>query len=79
MAPGLCLDAGQELFTGTTFGGELRCGYDMASSLSPFGTLIDRIHRIEAETGIDLSDPNERLHLHLLIKAMELEELIQEQ
>ena len=42
-------------------------------------TLIDRIHRIEAETGIDLSDPNERLHLHLLIKAMELEELIQEQ
>lgn len=42
-------------------------------------TLIDRIHRIESETGIDLSDPNERLHLHLLIKAMELEELIQSQ
>ena len=42
-------------------------------------TLIDRIHRIESETGIDLSDPNERLHLHLLIKAMELEELIQNQ
>ena len=42
-------------------------------------TLIDRIHRIEAETGIDLSDPNERLHLHLLIKAMELEEFIQKQ
>ena len=37
MAPGLCLGAGQEVFTGTTFGGVVRCGYDMASSLSPFG------------------------------------------
>lgn len=42
-------------------------------------TLIDRIRRIEAETGLDLSDPNERMHLQLLIKAMELEEFIQAQ
>lgn len=42
-------------------------------------TLIDRIRRIEAEAGIDLSDPNERLQLMLLIKAMELEEVIQAQ
>ena len=53
--------------------------HDKTAEVSYLETLIDRIHRIEAETGIDLSDPNERLHLHLLIKAMELEELIQKQ
>lgn len=42
-------------------------------------TLIDRIHRIEKEVGIDLDDPNERLRLQLLLKAMEIEEIIQEQ
>jgi hypothetical protein len=39
-------------------------------------TLIDRISRIERDLGIDLEDPDERLQLQLLLKAMELEEKI---
>lgn len=39
-------------------------------------TLIDRIGRISKEMGFDLNDPNERLMLHLLLKAMELEEMV---
>lgn len=39
-------------------------------------TLIDRIARIERDLGIDLNDPNERLQLQLLFKAMEIESII---
>lgn len=39
-------------------------------------TLIDRIARIERDLGIDLEDPDERLQLQLLLKAMEIEEKI---
>ena len=37
-------------------------------------TLINRIERIEKKLKIDLSDPNERLQLQILLKAMEYEE-----
>ena len=39
-------------------------------------TLVDRINRIEKELGIDLKDYNERLHLQIIIKALELREIL---
>ena len=39
-------------------------------------TLVDRISRIEKELGIDLKDYNERLHLQIIIKALELREIL---
>lgn len=42
-------------------------------------TLIDRISRIEKELGIDLKDPDRRLQLEMLIKAIELEEMLKMQ
>ncbi len=39
-------------------------------------TLVDRINRIERELGIDLKDYNERLHLQIIIKALELREIL---
>ena len=42
-------------------------------------TLIDRITRIEKELGIDLKDPDRRLQLEILLKAIELEEMLRMQ
>lgn len=42
-------------------------------------TLTDRISRIQRELGLDLSDPNERLQLMILFKAMEIDEIIKKQ
>lgn len=39
-------------------------------------TLVDRINRIERELGIDLKDYNERLHLQIIMKALELREIL---
>lgn len=39
-------------------------------------TLIDRIERIERETGIDLKNNDQRLLLEILLKAMDYEEVI---
>ncbi|MCL1895540.1 MAG: helix-turn-helix domain-containing protein [Clostridiales bacterium] len=39
-------------------------------------TLVDRMERIERMLGIDLADMNQRLHLQLLIKAVEIQDLI---
>lgn len=39
-------------------------------------TLINRIERIEKKLKVDLSDPNERLQLQLLLKAMEIEDAL---
>ena len=39
-------------------------------------TLVERIARIEKELGIDLKDYNERLHLQIIIKALELREIL---
>ena len=39
-------------------------------------TLIDRIARIEKELGMDLSDPDHRLQIQMLLKAMEIEALL---
>ena len=42
-------------------------------------TLIDRISRIERDLGIDLSDPDRRLLLEILLKAIDLEAVIGKQ
>lgn len=42
-------------------------------------TLTDRITRIERDLGLELSDPNERLRLMILLKAMEIDEIIKSQ
>lgn len=39
-------------------------------------TLIDRITRIERDLNIDLKDPEKRLYIHLLLKAMEIKKSI---
>ena len=39
-------------------------------------TLVDRMDRINRELGIDMTNPNQRLHLQLLIKAVEIQDLI---
>lgn len=39
-------------------------------------TLIDRITRIERDLDIDLKDPEKRLYIHLLLKAMEIKKSI---
>jgi len=39
-------------------------------------TLVDRIARIERELGIDLKDYNERLHLQIIMKALELRQIL---
>lgn len=39
-------------------------------------TLIDRIDRIEREMNIDLKNPEQRLQIEILLKAMELEEVM---
>ncbi len=42
-------------------------------------TLIDRISRIERELKIDLSDPDQRLQLEILLKAIDIEEILRMQ
>lgn len=42
-------------------------------------TLTARIARIERDLGLDLSDPNERLQLMILFKAMEINGIVKEQ
>jgi DNA-binding PucR family transcriptional regulator len=42
-------------------------------------TLIDRVERIEKELKLDLSDPDQRLLLNMLIKAIELEKSLRSQ
>lgn len=42
-------------------------------------TLIDRVERIEKELKLDLSDPDQRLLLNMLIKATELEKSLRSQ
>lgn len=42
-------------------------------------TLTDRIARIERDLGLDLSNPNERLQLMILFKAMEINEIVKNQ
>lgn len=40
-------------------------------------TLLERIARIKRELGIDLQDPDERLRLQILLKAMQIQEAMQ--
>jgi DNA-binding PucR family transcriptional regulator len=42
-------------------------------------TLIDRISRIEKELNIDLKDSDQRLQLEILLKAVDLEEVLRQQ
>lgn len=39
-------------------------------------TLVDRINRMQKDLSIDLDDPNERLQLMMLLKAMEVEDVL---
>lgn len=39
-------------------------------------TLLDRIERIEKEMNVDLNDPEQRLQLEILLKALDLEEVM---
>ncbi len=41
-------------------------------------TLIDRAARIEREMGLDLTDPDQRLLLSMLLKAMDLEDVMRQ-
>ena len=41
-------------------------------------TLEERISRIEKDLSVDLKDPDQRLQLQLLLKAMELERQMKE-
>jgi len=41
-------------------------------------TLVERIERIERELSADLTDPDQRLQLELLLKAMEIERIARE-
>ncbi len=41
-------------------------------------TLVDRIARIERDLNIDLHDPDKRLQLQLLLKAIEIQRSIKE-
>ncbi len=36
-------------------------------------TLVERMERIEKELAVDLKDPDQRLQLQILLKALELE------
>lgn len=42
-------------------------------------TLIERISRIEKELSIDLNNPDQRLQMQMLLKALQIEELLQKQ
>ena len=37
-------------------------------------TLVERMERIEKELAVDLKNPDQRLHLQILLKALELEQ-----
>ena len=41
-------------------------------------TLVDRINKIEHNYGLDLHDPDTRLYLQLILKAMDVEKAIKE-
>ena len=41
-------------------------------------TLIERIERIEKELSVDLEDPDQRLRLLLILKALEVERQLRE-
>ena len=39
-------------------------------------TVVDRISRIERELEVDLRDPDTRLQLEIILKAMEIEDMV---
>ena len=39
-------------------------------------TVVDRINRIERELNISLKDPDVRLQLEIILKAMEIENMV---
>jgi len=41
-------------------------------------TVVDRISRIERELNVDLKDPDIRLQLEIILKAMEIEDIVQQ-
>lgn len=41
-------------------------------------TVVDRITRIERELDVDLKDPDTRLQLEIILKAMEIEKMVQQ-
>ena len=41
-------------------------------------TVVDRINRIERELNISLKDPDVRLQLEIILKAMEIEDMVQQ-
>ena len=41
-------------------------------------TVVDRISRIERELDVDLKDPDTRLQLEIILKAMEIEDMVQQ-
>lgn len=41
-------------------------------------TVVDRISRIERELNVDLKDPDTRLQLEIILKAMEIEDMVQQ-
>ena len=41
-------------------------------------TVVDRIERIERELEVDLKDPDTRLQLEIILRAMEFEEMVQQ-
>ena len=49
---------------------------DVANAPQRLSTLIDRIARIERELQMDLSDSDRRLQLEILLKAIDIEEML---
>ena len=41
-------------------------------------TVVDRISRIERELDVNLKDPDTRLQLEIILKAMEIEDMVQQ-
>ena len=41
-------------------------------------TVVDRISRIEREVDVNLKDPDTRLQLEIILKAMEIEDKVQQ-
>ena len=60
----------------------LRCSMSFSQAAEELyvhrSTVVDRINRIERELGVDLKDPDTRLLLEIVLKAMEIESLVQE-